>query len=337
MKTIRKATLAAAVAAAIGIGASGQAAASIYGGSALDIQNLNVALVNPTQGTTITSFVFTEKNTATLNGVNAPTQSASCGGLPGIPGGGTNNCNAALPRLDALAANAPGGTVVRANNDFSFFGPGSDTYSNSDSVITQAELTLDGPTATRQIAESEIQGTGDGQSNAEITSNTGFTMVFTVSGTGGLNVSFQADPYLRAVISALNFLNGNAQANINTSFSLTDGSGSQVTWTPNGTAANDCSVDAALVGVTCVETADGEDLNRNLSTSSNNTDFKYSVAAGFSNFGISIAGLTDGTWTLAFNSLTSNSVRAAVPEPGMLSLLGIGLMGLGYTRRRKVS
>lgn len=337
MKTIRKATLAAAVAATIGLGASGQAAASIYAGSALDIQNLNVALVNPTQGTAITSFVFTEKNTATLNGVNSPTQSASCGGLPGIPGGSTNNCNGALPRLDALAANAPGGTVVRANNDFSYFGPGSDIYSNSDSVITQAELTLDGPTATRQIAESEIQGSGDGSSNAEITSNTGLTMVFTVSGTGGLNVSFQADPYLRSVISALNFLNGNAQSNINTSFSLTNGSGAQVTWTPNGTQGNDCTVDAALAGVTCVETNDGEDLNRNLSTSSNNTDFNYSLGAGFSNFGISIAGLTDGTWTLAFNAVTSNSVRAQVPEPGMLSLLGIGLMGLGYSRRRKVS
>lgn len=338
MKTISKATLTAAVAAAIGLGISGQAAASIYAGSSLDIQGLTVVLGGVSTGTSITTFEFTNTNTATLNGVSSPVQTATCGGLPGAPGGATNDCGALGTRLDALAANAPGGNVVRVNNDFSLFGPSANTYSNADSLIQQAELTLDGTTITHQIAESEIQATGNARSNAEITSNTGFVMTFIISGTGTLSVDFQADPYLRAVIAQLGFLNGSAQANMNASFSLTNNAtGQQITWSPQGTAANDCVVGVA--GATCVEAADGADLNNNLIVSTNPSDVNYGGAAGpvgFQAFGIRIGGLTDGSWTLGFNALTSTSVRANVPEPGMLSLLGIGLMGLGYSRRRKL-
>ena len=339
---IKTSTLAVAVAAVMGLGLAGQAAASVYASSGLEVQNVSVFitedLVNPSPNVTINSFQFTATNTATLNGVNAPTQSATCGGTPGTPPAG-NDCNIAIPRLDPNPANAPGSSVSRSNNDFSFFGPGTDQYANSDSVITTSELTLDGSSNTQQIAESELQSGNSASSNAEIKSSTGFTFNFTISGAGtdALVLQFDADPSLMAeIMQGGNFLNGNAQANVNASFTLTqDLTGDAVSWSPQGSANNDCTVDAGLAPITCGELADGADLNRNLSVSSNGSSAQFSRAAGLSAFGIAINGLTNGDWTLAFNTLTSTSVRQTIPEPGALALLGIGLAGMGAVSLRK--
>ena len=265
--------------------------------------------------------------------MNATPQSATCGGTPGLPGI-TNNCTAGagVPRLDPNPANAPGSSPVRANNDFSLFGPGLNQYSNADSVIYVSELTLDGPTHAQQIAESELQGGSNANSRAEIQSTTGFTLVFTTGANGTLDLNFDADPYLRAaIINDPSFANGNAQANLNASFTLTALDGSSISWSPQGTAGtNDCTADFA----TCLETADTQDLNRNLSVSALGQDVSYSLAAGLTHFGISITGLASGTYTFALNSVTSNQLRR-VPEPGVLALMGIGLLGMGMSARRK--
>lgn len=325
---MKKTTLAAAVTAVLALGAVGQASASVYGTSGLDIRNLSI-VVTPAAGSTPNAFEFTTTNTATLNGVSSPTQSASCGGFP-------NSCSAVSPVLDAAPANAPGGTINRANNDFSMFGPSGNTYANADSVITTAQLVQGVPSSTRQIAESELQTTGSARSNAEITSNTGFTFTFTLAAPGSLTLSFEADPHLRAYINQLAFTSGSAQANLQTGFSLTNNATSDaVTWNPQGTpGTNNCDVDAGLVGVACAENNDAEDLNRVLSVSSNPADVSYSLAAGWSLFGITISGLQAGEYTLALSALTSTSVRT-VPEPSILALLGIAAVGMGAVSRRR--
>jgi len=327
---------------AIGLGAMGQANASVYARSYLDISNLGVFVsddggVTP-GGATINNFNLTLNNTATLNGSN-DIKSGSCSGTPGVPGVGTNNCNPVAlggshtglvtpgTRVDAAAANAPGGVPVRSNNSFTFFGPGTDEYANSDSVVWTSELTGDGfgTTHSEQIAEAELQLGSTAGSLAEIQSTTGFTLQFTVVGGNVLGISF--DSALN-ILAAINDPTGHlqtAQANVGTELSLqNDTTGDFALWRPDGILGG--GICLSTFG-TCTEGVDNIDLNGDAATSTDGT----TAANSRSGTGSSAAlfdGLYDGDWTLLLTATTSTSV-SRVPEPGVLALLGIGLAGAG--------
>src|SRR4051812_19949190 len=183
---LKQTALTAALAATMGM-ASGQAAAYVYADSALSVDNLAIVITGG--NVVVNSFGFTATNTATLNGVSSPVQSATCGGTPGP---GNNDCSTASPALDPQPANAPGSTTIRTNNagnpsELTSYGITAGNYSNSDSVINTAELVqLGSPTSTRQIAESLLNSGTSASANAEIQSVTGFVLTFTIGSTADL-------------------------------------------------------------------------------------------------------------------------------------------------------
>lgn len=342
-------TLTAALTAALGLVAIGDANAYVYGRSYLELSEVSIVITDnlgvgtPVPGgATIDNFQFTTTNTASLNG-NAVIDDASCGGVPGAPGGGTNNCNpqpnTGLPtpntRLDAAAQNAPGGSVVRANNSFNFFGPATDQYSNSDSVIYTAQLTGDvvSGTHTEQIAEAELQTSGVASANAEIQSITGFTFAFTVTGANAILVDFVGALDILAAINDPTLVTGGSQANVRVQLTLSnDDDGNLLQWTPNGNTATGC---VATFG-TCLEIADDFDLNGDVGVTTDGTSSGRSNNGNpaLQDFTMLFTGLYDGDWSLTLDTLTSTQL-SRVPEPGILGLLGIGLAGMGLAFRRR--
>lgn len=340
---IRKLTMAIAASSLIGLGLSGQAAASVYATSALNIDDLTIAIFDnegavATTGVTINSFAFTLTNTATLNGTLA-------GGVASCNQSGGCGSGTALA-LDGPVANGPLSDITRINNQTSgsdntltVFPIGGGNWANSDSVIYTSQLTHPGSaTDTDQIAQANIDTALQASSNTEIQSITGFTFSFSVTAPGpfSLSLSFDADPDMRAEI--LNDGPGaTAQAEVAASFELSNDNVSFTgsTWAPNGAVDQNCF---ASGGVTCVEIADFEDLNTSVGTTTNNTADNFSWGPnvlGLGSYGIFVDGLTAGDWSLTLKSVTSTAVTRAVPEPGVLGLLGIAIAGLGFARRRK--
>lgn len=331
---MKRSILATALMAGFALGSAAPAVASVYGGSQLSISNLQINFIDQSNNTPITNinpnFTFNVEDSATLNGA-AESFSAGCNSIQA-------NCGA-NPVLTVPAANAPGSDFDRADTDYSLFGPGSGTYANSNAEITDSQLIGDPATQTQQVAEAELDDSGQAQASTNIQSNTTFTLDFTINpGTGParLEINFNANPEMQALVNTLGL--GLAQSNLAATFSLTGTGGTpgSADWSPDGQAATaTCGG-----GLVCSNEIDPEDLNLTLGAGPGNSNSTHSLGTGPSAFQLHISGLVAGDYSLTLAALTSVSVTQEIqqiPEPTTLMLLGSGLMALGFagTRRRR--
>lgn len=325
---IKQSALAAAVTAALAIGASGQASAAIYGGAAINVQDLTVLIFDSSLTlATINSFDFRTTTLSDLNGVNGPLNTSTC-----TQAGG---CGASGAPLVLNSAPSSIGTV-RVDNAFSFIGPGASAqYGSADNVIWDANLVGDAATRVQGIAEAELSGGGStAGATSTIRSTTGFTFSFTLAGPGTFILDFMADPDLFAQLIDPTASAGTASASISTNFRIT-GVSNNISWAPTGSAGNQCS----QIGVgtaACVENFDTGNLNASVSAPFGGSDQSSfdPLANTLTRYGITITNMAAGTYSFTL-ATTQEANVTRVPEPGMLALMGVGLLGLGMSARRK--
>lgn len=264
------------------------------------------------------------------------TLSASINGVAGIPTGspsGTiiNPIDPSNPTVNHQVAAGPnaGNYVEYTSYGVGNLGAGVFAGSASNHSGNGLQLNGGGPTTADTHAQVNING-AEAYGSADSRQTLGSTFILNVVQTLTTDVLFNAEAYLRIALGQDDVL-----ANATRSWSLTvrpDGNlANLVDWSPNGQAGG---LGGFCVGLgACTELADGFDLNFEANTqdtadlSLTNPGITESGA-----FGLRVT-LTPGKYIITVSHET-NADAQAIPEPGSLALLGIGMFGLAGIRRR---
>lgn len=323
-----------AITAVLGLTGAGFAQASVLATSMIDMTNFVIKDSNGnvvTQGNQINVTNFASNadqdvvlGAASLSNTN-PGSATSIDFNPICVGSG---CNPILP-----------------NNTFPVLtGPAATDYSAADQLESGSPIgglpNFPGP-AGAHVANGSYVGIANTSTAGSANSNNGLNVqaIITANLNGALTFEFNARAYQEAFVGADEKVSIGTFADTNYSFgfTLTDIlTGAEVfSWRPDGV------VGTIAVGV---ETADAVNLNDNCSAQPTGIiDFRNTCgnhAAGVASsgfFSASTLALTAGR-LYQLNAFINTDVNAArIPEPTMLGLMGLGLLGFGMSRKRRTA
>lgn len=348
--TIKKAIPAALMLAAA-MGLSSNANASAYAISYDNVFGLNVTSTdaNGNGGPfyvplgAFTDFTATTSVTATQGDLGDPSLGDPANPANGQSFGGPVDANVAAGNGWVIPGGLPANNAMTAQGMVG-------NYSYADAQVSATSLSQPIPggavTATGDltqawnIAEGFIGADGSAQAAGLNSSETGVTTTFTLGADAIFNFDFMADPYMMVAMSA-DALGGSANANLDVTFTITSGGQTVFEWAPDGAAGG-------ISGGT--ENLDPFDLNGSIEVTSPGDTAVFDPngngapdgtinPASFGTFSASTFVLAAGTYTLSIDMIENINIltAAAVPQPGILALFGLGLAGLGFSRRRKAS